>query len=191
MRIRPFNRERKTKTLRLIFFLLSSFLVTIASAAVYNYAYIRASPISAETAKVQFTTAADSTAAGATIGTNGTSVIIDSMSGWPNSTRVYQAAVGIQNLDSSARSIELKFDQAGDWNGDTSNIDSITVKVRDAAGGTQEGATINVGTPGSSTGSISIPGSTTWVVEWNIAWKAGATSANLVSVKLTLTVTGE
>ena len=152
---------------------------------------MQASPIPAEAAKVQFVTAADSTAAGASIGTNGTYVLLNSMAGWPNSTRTYQAAVGIQNLDTVARTVELKFDQAGDWSGDTGNIDFITVIVRDTAGGTQQGATINVGTAGSSTGAISIPASTTWVVEWNIRWKAGALSTNTVSVKLTLIVTGE
>jgi len=153
--------------------------------------YMQATSIAPETADVQFVTAADSTAAGASIGTNGTYVSFTSMAGWPNSTRTYQAAVGIQNLDTAARTIELKFDQAGDWSGNTGNIDSITVIVRNSAGGTQQGTTINVGTAGSSTGAISIPASTTWVVEWNIKWAAGALSTNTVSVKLTLIVTGE
>jgi hypothetical protein len=113
------------------------------------------------------------------------------MAGWPNATRTYQAACGIQNLDTAARTIELKFDLAGDWSGNTANIDSMTVIVRSSAGGTQQGTTITVGTAGSSTGQISIPASTTWVVEWNIKWKAGALSTNTVSAKLTLIVTGE
>jgi hypothetical protein len=146
--------------------------------------------ISTEAAKVQFVSAADSTAAGASIGTNGTYVKFTSMGGWPNATRIYQAAVGVQNLDTSSRTIELKFDQAGDWSGDTSSISSITVVVRSTAGGTQQGTTITVGTAGSSTGTISIPASTTWVVEWNIKWNAGATPTKQVSVKLTLIVTG-
>jgi len=152
---------------------------------------MQAQSIAAETADVQFVTAADSTAAGASIGTNGTYVRFTSMAGWPNSTRTYQAAAGIQNLDTTARTIELKFDQAGDWSGSTGNIDSITVIVRNTAGGSQQGTTITVGTAGSSTGAISIPASTTWVVEWNIKWIAGALSTNTVSVKLTLIVTGE
>jgi len=179
------------RLLRTFLLLLSSLLIVTAAASVVNVMYMQASPISAEAAKVQFVTAADSTAAGAQIGTNGTYVLLNSMGGWPNATRTYQAAVGIQNLDTAARTIELKFDQAGDWSGNTANIDSITVIVRDTAGGTQQGTTINVGTAGSSTGAISIPASTTWVVEWNIKWKAGALSTNTVSVKLTLIVTGE
>jgi hypothetical protein len=167
-----------------------SFFIVSASAAVYNYMFMEASPISVQAAKVQFVTAADSTTAGASIGTNGTYIKFTSMAGWPNSTRTYQAAAGIQNLDTSSRTVELKFDQAGDWSGNTANVDSITVILRSTAGGTQQGSTINVGTPSSSTGAISIGASTTWVVEWNIKWKAGALSTNTVSVKLTLIVSG-
>ena len=185
------QRRNRRRLLRAFLLLLSSLLVVTASASVLNLMYMQASPISAESAKVQFVTAADSTAAGASVGTNGTYVRFTSMAGWPNSTRTYQAAAGIQNLDTAARTIELKFDQAGDWSGNTGNIDFITVIVRSTAGGTQQGTAISVGTAGSSTGTISIPASTTWVVEWNIKWKAGASSTNTVSVKLTLIVTGE
>jgi uncharacterized MnhB-related membrane protein len=179
------------KLLKTFLLLLSSLLIITATASVLNAMYMQASLISAETAEVQFVTAADSTAAGASVGTNGTYVMLNGMAGWPNSTRTYQAAVGIQNFDTAARTIELKFDQAGDWSGDTANIDSITVIVRNSAGGTQRGSTITVGTAGSSTGAISIPASTTWVVEWSIKWAAGALSTNTVAVTLTLTVTGE
>jgi len=183
----------KRKTLRLLIFLLSALLVMTVSAAVYNYMYMQNSNIAAEAAKVKFTTtgAADATAAGATVGTNGTYVSFNSMAGWPNSTRTYQAAIGIQNTEASPRTIELKFDLVGDWSGQTANVESITVIVRNTAGGTQQGTTITVGTAGSTTTAISIPASTTWVVEWNIKWKATALSTDKVSVKLTLIVTGE
>jgi hypothetical protein len=179
------------KILRLLLFLLSTLLVMTASAAVYNYMYMQATPIGAQAAKVQFITAADSTSAGAVIGTNGTWCKLTSMVGWPNSTRTYQAAVGIQNVDtSSGHSFNLTFAQAGDWSGNTNNVTSITVIVRSTAGGTQQGNTINVGTAGSTTGQITIPASTTWVVEWNITWKASTHSSAAVNVKLTLVVTG-
>ena len=188
------NDKRKRfsgKLVKISLLLITSMLIVTASASVLNSMYMQASPISAETAKVQFVTAADSTEAGASVGTNGTYVMLNSMGGWPNSTRTYQAAVGIQNLDTGSRTIELKFDQAGDWSGNTASISSITVILRNSAGGTQQGSTITVGTPSSSTGSISIPASTTWVVEWNIRWAATALSTNTVAVTLTMTVTGE
>ena len=179
------------KLLKLSLLAATSLLIFTASASVLNSMYMQSSPISAETPKVIFATAADSTAAGASIGTNGTYVSLNSMGGWPNATRTYQAAVGIQNVDTGSHTFELKFDQAGDWSGDTGNIASLTVIVRNSAGGTQQGSTITVGTPGSSTGSLSIPASTTWVVEWNIRWAAGALSTNTVTATLTLAVTGE
>ncbi|MEM3760845.1 MAG: hypothetical protein QXZ02_07040 [Candidatus Bathyarchaeia archaeon] len=184
------NGQRKAgkKLLRIFLLLMSSVLVVAASASVLNYLYMQASPITAETAKVQFVLADDSEAAGASIGTNGTYVSLNSMAGWPNATRVYQAAVGIRNFDSTSRNITLAFDS---WSGNTDQIEFITVIVRDAVGGTQKGSAINVGTPGSSTGEITIPSGATWVVEWNIKWKAGALSTNSVSVTLQLLVKGE
>jgi len=183
-------KQSRGKLIKISLLVLGALLVTTVSAAVLNSMNMQASPISAQTAKVQFVTTADSTAAGATFGTNGTYVMLNSMTGWPNATRTYQAAVGIQNLDTSSRTIELKFDQAGDWSGNTASISSITVILRNSAGGTQQGTTITIGTPGSSTGAISIPANTTWVVEYNIKWAATALSTNTVSVALTLTVTG-
>ncbi|MEM2972187.1 MAG: hypothetical protein QW270_07215 [Candidatus Bathyarchaeia archaeon] len=178
----------KRKLLRIFLLFLASTLVVTATASVYNLLYIETSQITAETAKIQFVNAADSSAAGASIGTNGTYVSFNSMAGWPNATRVYEAAVGIQNLDSTARTIELKFVS---WSGNTNNIDFITVVVRDSAGGNQRGQVINVGTSGSTTGSINIQASETLVVEWNIKWKAGTPATDSVTVTLQLVVTGE
>lgn len=177
--------KRNRKLLRTFLLFLTSTLIVTATASVYNILYMQASPITAETAKVQFVTADDSSTAGASIGTNGTYVNLNSMAGWPNATRVYEAAVGIKNFDTQNRIIELKFDS---WSGNTANIDSITVVVRDSPGGTQKGSPISVGTEGSTTGQISIPASTTWVVEWNIKWKAEALSTDSVTVMLHLLV---
>lgn len=181
----------KSKALKLLSLLLMSIVIATVSASVYNYMYMQSSQISVEAADVRFVTGTDSTASGATIGTNGTYVSFNSMAGWPNSTRVYQDAIGIQNYDTSARTIELKFDQAGDWSGDTSDIDYIYVKIFDTVGGTQQGTTITIGSAGSSTGTLSLSASTTWHVQWEIKWKAGTLSTKNVSVKLTLIVTGE
>jgi hypothetical protein len=180
----------KSRGIKLLVLLLTSTVIATASASVYNTLYMEANQISAAVPKVKFVTGADSATAGATIGTNGTYVSFSSMSGWPNSTRVYQDAIGIQNLDTSPRSIELKFDQAGDWSGNTTDISYIYVKVFDTVGGSQQGTPITVGTAGSSTGSLSILASTTWHVQWEIRWKAGTLSTKKVSVKLTLLVTG-
>jgi hypothetical protein len=180
------QRRNTRKILRTFLLFLASLLIVTASASVYNLLYMQAFPISTEAADVQFVSGADSTAAGASVGTNGTYVRFNSMAGWPNATRVYENAVGIQNLDTVARTIELKYDS---WSGSTANIDYIYVKVFND--GTQQGSTINVGTAGSSTGSLSIPAGATWRVQWEIKWTAEALSTNTVSVTLQLIVTGE
>lgn len=181
----------RSKALKLLSLLLVSTIIATASASVYNYMYMQSFDISAKAAKVKFVSAADSTAAGFSPGTNGTYASFNSMAGWPNATRIYQAACGIQNSHTSQVTIELEFDQAGDWSGNIGLIDSMTVIVRDSAGGSQQGSTITVGSAGSSTGAIDISASTTWVVEWNIKWNANAQSTHKVTVKLTLIVTGE
>jgi hypothetical protein len=109
------------------------------------------------------------------------------MGGWPNATRIYEAAVGIKNFDGADRTIELKFES---WSGSTTNIDYIYVKVFSDSN-TQQGSTIIVGTAGSSTGSITIPAGATWRVQWEMRWKAGALSTDSVTVVLRLIVTGE
>lgn len=179
---------KKRKLLRTFLLFLASALVVTATASVYNLLYMETAQITAETAKIQFVNAADSAAAGATIGMNGTYVSFNSMTGWPNATSVYEAAIGIRNFDIITRTIELKFVS---WSGNTNNIDYITVVVRDSAGGNQRGQAINVGTPGSTTGSINIQASETLVVEWNIKWKAGASATDSVTVTLQLVVIGE
>jgi hypothetical protein len=186
-----FRRIALKRSVKLLTLLLTSMIIATASAAVYNYMYMQSNDISVKTAKVTFQSAADSTAAGFTAGTNNTYASFNSMAGWPNATRTYEAACGIQNSHTSSVTIELKFDQAGDWSGDTGQVDSITVILRDSAGGTQQGSTVTVGSAGSSTGAQSIPASTTWVVEWNIKWNANAQATHQVSVTLMLIVTGE
>lgn len=178
------DERNKRKFLRTFLLLLAGLLVVTASASVYNVLYMQASPIKTETAKVQFVTASDSAAAGATIGTNGTYVAFNNLGSWPNATRVYEAAVGIKNFDNTEHVIELKF---GSWSGSTAKIDYIYVKIFDGSG-TQRGSTVAVGVSGSSTGSLSIPADATWRVQWEIKWKAEALSTDSVSVMLQLIV---
>mgnify|MGYP001626297681 CR=1 FL=1 len=178
--------KRRTLQKSLLLILLP-LLVAAVSAAVYNLMHIQAPTISAEPAKVKFVEAADSAVAGVSIGTNGTYVSIDSMAGWPGATRVYEAVVGIKNFDTADRTINLAFNS---WSGSTSNIDYIYVKIVDA-NGVQQGSTITVGAVGSSSGPLSIPAGATWYLRWEIKWKAGALSTDVVSVTLLLTVAGE
>ena len=152
--------DRNTKKLfRLLSFLLSALLVTTASAAVYNYVYLQASPISVQVPYIRFVSGNDATS---TIGDNDTYATITSMAGWPNATRVYEDALRIQNTDGSPHNCELMFDS---WSGNTANVNYIYVKVFNATGGTQQGSTLSV-TAMNTTGTFSLPASTTYCIQW-------------------------
>lgn len=165
------------KRLDFLVLLLTSMFVIAASAAVYNYMYIEASSISAETPYIRFVSGTDATS---TIGNNGTYAKITNMGGWPNATRVYEDALGIQNPDTDPHSFELTFDS---WSGDTSYILYIYVKIFDTTGGTQQGSTLSV-TAQNSTGTVTLPATTTYHVQWEIRWKATALSTHKVDVTL-------
>jgi hypothetical protein len=175
--------EQKRKLVRTLLLLLAGVLVVTASASIYNILHMKAAPIQTEAAKVQFVTASDSVAAGLSIGVNGTFASLSGLAGWPNATRVYEAAVGIKNFDTASRTIELKF---ASWSGSTNKIDYIYIKVFDDT--EQKGSTINVGVEGSSTGQLNMPAGATWRVQWEIRWKAEALSTDSVSVTLQLLV---
>ena len=187
--VKKFNREQSARRMHgmLWTLLVLMVIIVIVSAAVYNLLYLRSSPIPAEKADIRFVSGADSSTAGASIGTNSTFVSFNSMAGWPNATRIYEDAVGIKNFDTSSRTIELKFYS---WSGSTSNMEHIYVKIFDGTG-TQQGSTVVAGTTDSSSGQLTIPANATWWVQWEIKWAAGAKSTDSVSVTLQLIVNGE
>jgi len=173
------------KSLKLIVLLISSLLIATASAAVYNYMYMQAMPISAISAKVKFYDGTDASAAGTSVGTNGTYVKFTSMSGWPNATRVYENATVIKNEDSAVNfACQLSRDS---WSGSTGNIDELYVKIYNAAGTWQGTLDVKAG----NTTSFTIPFGEVWRVEWIIKWSATALSTDTVTVTLMLRVTGE
>lgn len=171
-----------TKMLRLLCFLLSALLATTVSAAVYNYMYMQASPIGAETPYVRFVSGNDAIS---TIGASSTWASITSMAGWPNASRVYEDALGIENTDSSSHSCEIMFDS---WSGNITNVNYIYVKIFDAPGGAQQGSTLSV-TAANSTGTFDLPSLTTYNVQWEIMWNSDALSTYSVDVTLKLKVT--
>jgi hypothetical protein len=154
------------------------------SAAIYNYMYLHAT-ISSAMSKVSFANGSDATAAGTSIGTNGTYVTFSSLSGWPNATRVYENATVIGNNDAA---IDFACQLARDsWSGSTTSIDELYVRVYNEVGTLQ--ATLDVKAGGTAT--FTIPHDESWRVEWRIKWSATALSTDAISVALTLRVTGE
>lgn len=177
---------KRGKFLKLTMLLLSSLLITTASAAVYNLMYIDAN-VTSYTAKVYFTTtgADDAEVAGTEIGTGGTSVSFSSLSGWPNATRVYEKVVSINNTDSPKNCI-LAVKSISDG----TKLDQLlfnvtigsTVSSLDALSSSPS-ITFSLGT-----GSSSNPSATVAV---QLKWKAAAQNNDVVTVVLELKVPDE
>lgn len=175
----------KRKMLRLSCFLLSTLLMITVSAAVYNYMYIQATSIGSKTAKLTFAAGTDATAAGTSVGTNGTYVSFTSLSGWPNATRVYENASVIKNDDVAIDfACQLSRDS---WSGNTGNIDELYVRIYNAAGTLQGTLDVKTG----DTATFTVPHSETWRLEWRIKWSATALSTDTITVTLSLRVTSE
>jgi len=174
------------KSLKLIALLITSLLIATVSAAVYNYMYLQASPISAKTAKVVFANGSDATAAGTDVGTNGTYVKFTSLSGWPNATRVYENATVIKNVDTAVNFACLL--SRDSWSGSgTGSISQLYVKIYNAGGTLQGTLDVKAG----NTTTFTIPFGAIWRLEWNIKWSATALSTDTITVTLALKVTGE
>lgn len=186
MELRKIAFKRSVKLLTL---LLTSMLIATASAAVYNYMYMESFGIGVEAAKVRFTSTgmADFSAADGSIGINGTYVKFTSMMGWPNATRVYEQAVGIENTEATDRNnVELEYVS---WSSSNNTaVEYIYVKVFDGA--TLKGSTLDV-KAGGSTGTFTLTGLATYRVQWEIKWDAYAKATDTASVTLQLIVPGE
>lgn len=171
------------KSVKMLILTLMSIIIVTVTAATYNYMLMEASPISVYSAMVVFEDGADASAAGTSIGTNGTYVKFTSLSGWPNVTRVYESACVINNTDGSQN-----FQCQLDVDSFTGSIDELYVKLYDDSDTYH--STVQVHTPSNST-SFTINAGEEWRVEWRIKWSATATSGSTATATLMLRLTGE
>lgn len=184
----PRKRRRKGQaSLEILTLLLVALAITAVSAAVYNVLYIDVSHITAEEAKIQFVYGEDSSAAGAQIGANGTYVKFNSISGWPNATRIYEEIAKIRNLDSSSRTINLEIVSSS---GNTDKVEYLYIKLFSESG--QVGYTIGIGPNAeTSTGNLIISGNGELRIQLEVKWVAGALTTYSISLTLKLTALGE
>jgi hypothetical protein len=158
-------------------------LGALVSGAVYVSMQADAINVGVSIPDVIFVYGADSTEAGAAIGPNLTYLSFSSLSGWPNATRIYGDSAGIKNNEipgGPSHTIDLRLDS---WSGDTTWVDSITVKLMD--GSTQVGNQIDLGM-GGSTGNLSLPAGRTWRIQWEIKWGAGCPTNSQVVASFSL-----
>jgi len=171
------------KSVKMLILTLMSIIIVTVTAATYNYMTMEASPINVYSAMIVFENGTDASAAGTSIGTNGTYVKFTSLSGWPNVTRVYENASVIHNTDGSQSfPCQLTVDSF------TGSIDELYVKLYDNSDTYH--STVQVHGTSNST-SFTINAGEVWRVEWRIKWSATATSGSTATATLMLRLTGE
>lgn len=162
---------RHKKALRMVLLLLSTILIGSVSAAVY-YQLSNRTLVTVAKPLVTFcitgctggTDPADSTAAGAVLGTNNTYVRLPSVKAYPNATGVYERVVGIQNTDTAAHNIKLR---SSSISGTSTSFSTINISIVNTADANQGGTITYTGgaswtTTGSPTTNVSLPNGVTW-----------------------------
>ncbi|MEM3010253.1 MAG: hypothetical protein QXE76_00385 [Candidatus Bathyarchaeia archaeon] len=172
------------KSMKFVILLLSSLLIAVASATVYNYMYMTGT-IGVEGMTLEWRPGEDSEDAGTTI--NGATVTMAHLKGPPNGTRTYSDPVRLKNTGASAVTFDLTIVGVS---GDTEQMDSIYVKIYSL----NTSALINTltvwsgGSQGSNLQNLQIPGQNAWRFQWEITWKSTATTSHSVTVSLRLDV---
>jgi hypothetical protein len=179
------------KSLKLLFLLLASLLVSSVSASVY-YTMFMSATVGVSGNKVQFWPGTDFSSTGGGITNARQEVTFTQMNGLNGSKTTYTDPVNINNTDAThGYGIDLEL---GSWTGSSSTpLYNITITMYNSpTAGTKEGDSI-VLVPGgngqpSSTGNVTIAAGTAWRVQWDIWWNGTATAGDTVSVNLQLVV---
>jgi hypothetical protein len=185
---------RGSKSLKLLFLLLTSLLIASVSASVYYTMYMNAT-VGVVGDKIQFYPGPqpDWTTIGGSISTpDRQTVTFASMNGAAGAGTTYPNSVFICNNDtSSSHNIELT---VGSWSGSAGapNLNNITITMLDATNAAKGASIVLIpggnGSPG-ATGNQTIGIGAVWHVEWNIYWKSSATAGvDSVTVDLKLMV---
>lgn len=165
-------------------------LVSTASALVYYSLNLR-TVVTSTTPKVVFVTASDSTAAGATIGTNSTYAKLTGIKSYPNATSIYEQALNVSNTDTAAHSIRLR---SISITSGFASYGTILVKLTDTTGTLVTGQTITYtgggswSTTGSPTGFQSLAASTKWSIRIESTLNAGVAAGVTTTIEIAVDV---
>ncbi len=179
---------RTSKSIKLLFVLLTSMLIALASAAVY-YSMIMQPSVAITGATIRFAQGND-WPTGSTLGDNGTWVSL-ALKAYPNATLTYDQPLNISNTDSASHTFRLRHITItpATGNSQVSNFTFINFVVQNTAGAQQ--ATFNYTTTGTtwttpaSTSYLTLPASTQWIIY--VETKAAA-SANDVTANIQIAV---
>jgi len=184
------------KSMKFFTLLLTSMIIATASATAY-YQLTMKPKITTAALTVKFVNGGDSSAAGASISTDGTWVTLAGLKAYPNVTMIYEKAVNVSNLDGSPHSIRLRhvsIDPLSGW--DVANFTSITFKLVNVAGSTVATFTYQVTGSGASaqwvlpspTTPQSLPNGIEWTIRVEIVAVANATAGRVVNIEIALDV---
>lgn len=181
----------RKKSLKIIALLVTSLLISFASAETYTELFMSATPISVGTAGVYFVSGSNTTAMGGgdAINTAGTVATFDSIAAIkPGEVRTYEEAVKVTNNAGSTKTLEMTLDSLTGMF--SNNFDEINMTLL-AANGTALGQTIKILPSGSNvttTGNVLIADGATYTIRWVINAKLAATTGQSINVVLKVKV---
>jgi hypothetical protein len=175
------------KSLRIVTLLITSVIIGTVAAAEYSELFMYGSNITITDSRVILVAGTDTpTISSAGIENSGTTVTFNQISIAIGETLTYNEAVKIQNNAGAAKNIVIDVTTlTGPF---SDNFDYIYITMYD--GVTQKGAQIQMLPSGSnvtSTGTVSIPNTSTWTVQWIIKAKLTATPSAAISLTAKLT----
>lgn len=177
--------------LKFVTLLLSALLIATASATIYNYMYMYATPIGVKGIyDVNFYAGADFNDAGGSITNNLQTVTFTNMKGSNGSLATYTDPVRICNNGSTTYSVELTFDSWTFQGNAQTTLSYVNVTLYDS-GDSFVGrmSLIPAGGGNSTTGAHNLAGSDDWWhVQWDILWFANATASDSVNISLEIIV---
>jgi len=175
-----------TKSVKFIILIVMAVLIATASAAVY-YSVLMQPSVAITGATVVFAEGND-WPTGSTLGTNSTWVSL-ALKAYPNATLTYDQPLNISNTDTASHLFRLRNISITPASGtaSVSNFTAINFFVENTAGAVQANFYYNTtgttwNTP-ATTGYMTLPASTTWIVSVQTTAAPGASStvsANLV-----------
>jgi len=180
------------KTIKLIALLITSLLISFASAQSYSELFMYGTSISIGTAKVIFENGANTTSISSQgVTTAATEVTFDTIPDIePGQTRTYEQAVNITNGAGATKTINMSlYSITGDFKTDFDYVNvTIIAKNGTALGDSIEIVSSASGTNVTSTGNLGMADLEEWTVRWIIKAKTDATNANSFNITLKVKV---
>ena len=176
------------KSLKFVTLLITALLIATASATIYNYMYMYATPIGVKSAyDVNFYNGNDTSTAGGTITNNRQTITFTGMEGSNGTLATYTDAVRICNNASGIRNVEVTKES---WTGDTlTTLNYVNITLYDSSNGFIGCMSLIPNGGNSTTGAYDLAGNHAWWrVQWDILWFANATTSDSVDITLKIIV---